>query len=394
MRDDLPTRLRRRTICRMDAPRQPTEGQRALAQELAHGRAAYSQGVTRLDTRRYHDADRFAAERRVLVGATPLPLVPSALLPEPGMAVAHDAYGPALIVSRDMAGAIHVFANSCRHRGTRLLDAAEPVTAKRLACPYHGWTYKVDGCLAGVARPDCFPGLDKTTLGLREYPSREAGGIVWFALDPDTDLGDADRLAEDFDALGLAGEQFYRRRTHTVAADWKLVVDAFLESYHVQRLHHASIAGFFADGIAVGDRLGPHQRFAVGRADYAARIDPTDWPQVRGAMTFTYHLFPNAILIASPDYVNILVVHPTALGRCTVSDTMLIPASADRADEKWEKSWALLDDGVFGAEDFRAAELCQQGIERGASEEMLLGRLEGAIADFHAELDARLQAGS
>lgn len=394
MGDDLPRHRGRRTIWRMDAPRQPTQGQRALADRLARGEAGYASDVTKLDTARYHDPARFAAELRLLFGGTPLPLIPSALLPDPGMAFAHDDYGPALIVSRDMEGAIHVFANSCRHRGTRLLDDAEPVAAKRLACPYHGWTYKVDGCLAGVPRPDCFPGLDKGALGLKEYPSREAGGMIWFALDTGADLSDCDWLTEDFEAIGLAGEQFFRRRTHDVAADWKLVIDAFLESYHVQRLHRESIAGFFADGIAVGDRLGPHQRFAVGRADYAAKIDASDWPQVRGAMTFTYHLFPNAILIASPDYFNLLVVHPSDVGSCSVSDFMLIPAGANAADEKWEKSWSLLDGGVFGAEDFRAAALCQKGIERGATEEMVLGKLEGAIVEFHDELDRRLQAGS
>lgn len=353
-----------------------------------------SEGSVTLDTARYLDPARVAAEA-ALFAHLPLPLVPSAILPEPGMAMAHDDYGPALLVTRDVAGTAHVFANSCRHRGTRLLDADGPVSAKRVACPYHDWTYKVDGSLAGVPRPDCFPGLDKAALGLHAYPCREAGGIIWFSQQPDADLDDAAAwLSEDFDALGLASHQVHAHALHDVAADWKLVIDAFLESYHVQRLHRTSIAGFFADGIAVGDRLGPHQRFAVGRADYAASVDLDDWGLVRGAMTFTYHLFPNAILIASPDYVNLLVAYPAGVGRCRVADFMLIGPDADPEDEKWAKSWALLDQGVFAGEDFRAAALCQDGIARGATTEMLLGRLEGAIADFHAELDARLYAGS
>jgi Rieske 2Fe-2S family protein len=224
------------------------------------------------------------------------------------------------------------------------------------------------------------------------FTAVESGGFIWFSRDPNADFGDVFALAEDMDAFGMSGLHLYRRRTHEVASNWKQVMDAFLESYHVQRLHAETIAQFFTDGIAVADLVGPHQRAVVGRADYLSEVDPEDWAAVRRVLTYTYAFFPTSILIVSPDYINLLVVMPKTVGTCLVEDFMLIPEPprTPEAEAHWERSWTLLDGGTFEAEDFRAAALCQRGIESGMVKTVTVGALEEGIAAFHQRLEKLL----
>ena len=380
----------------MDAPTRsprPSPGQRALAEALARGQAAMGEAVSAVPASVYIDPERYEAEQRALFHKLPLLVAPSALVPSPNVAVAHDGYGTPLLLTRDGQGESHVLANVCRHRGTRLIEMSEePMPAARIVCPYHAWTYRSDGALVGLPRADCFPGLDKADRGLLAFRDYECGGLVWFSRDPQEDFAEIDMLCEDFDAFGIADHFLYRRRTHDVAANWKLLIDAFLESYHVQRLHAQTIAPFFADGITVADMIGPHQRAAVGRADYLAEIDRDDWAALRKAVTYTYQLFPNAVVIVSPDYINVLVVMPQSVGRSLVEDFMLIPEppETNEAEAHWRRSWDLLDGGTFAAEDFHAAALCHRGLASGLLKEATLGTLENGIADFHARVEAML----
>jgi len=373
-------------------PRRPTPGQRALAEALASGQAVMGDKVETLPAGIYIDPDRYEAEQRKIFDKVPHLLAPSALLPEPRTAVAHDGYGTPLILTRDDDGRAHVFANVCRHRGTRLIDSHEVAPAKRIVCPYHAWAYKPDGELTGMPRADCFPGFDKSTHGLREFPCVEAGGLIWWAKDDAADFGDAEALGPDLDAFGLGDHYLYRRKTHEVAGNWKLFVDAFLESYHVQRLHAQTIAPFFTDGITTADFVGKHQRAVVGRETYLADIDRDDWSQLRKALTYTYQLFPASVIIVSPDYINLLVGMPQSVDRTLVEDFMLIPEkpATNEAEAHWQRSWDLLDGGTFGAEDFHAAALCHKGLASGQIEEIVLGTLEAGIADFHKKVGAAL----
>ncbi|GMN03620.1 aromatic ring-hydroxylating dioxygenase subunit alpha [Erythrobacter sp. MTPC3] len=372
----------------------PTDGQLALAENIRAGTVRVTDRIETVPASRYTDPAHFKAEQEGLFERLPQVLCPSALLPEPGMAVPHDGTGRPLLITRDKAGEVRVFLNVCQHRGTRLVEGDDVHCASKLVCPYHAWTYDLSGKLVGLPRPETFPDLDKSAFGLKQLPSCEAGGLIWFAPEQGADFSHAMRLGEDFSAFGVDRSHLFRRKTHTVKGNWKLIMDAFLESYHVTRLHAGTIGPFFKDGITNGDNVGPHMRSAVGRLEEVENVDFTDMDALRRVVTFAYQLLPATIIVPSPDYVNVMVLMPQAHDLTLVEDFMLIPEApaSDKARDHWERSWTLLDGGVFASEDFRAAELGQQGLESGAVSEITLGTLEGGIARFDAAVQEFLRA--
>ena len=258
-------------------------------------------GIEMLPASVYIDPDRYEAEQRKIFDKVPHLLAPSALLPETRQAVAHDGYGTPLILTRDDDGKAHVFANVCRHRGTRLIDSQEPVAAKRIVCPYHAWAYKPDGELTGMPRADCFPDLDKASHGLREFPCVEAGGLIWWARTT-TPISDAKR-GPDLDAFGLADLICTSARRTTWPATGSCSSTPSSKAIMCSGCTRTPLPPSSPTASP------PPTRSASTSARwwapiYLAEIDRDDWSQLRKALTYTYQLFPASVIIVSPDYIN------------------------------------------------------------------------------------------
>ena len=129
----------------------------------------------------YRSGSRLAAEL-ALLRRTPVPFCPSAALPQKGSYVARDAAGVPLLAVRGADGKVRAFRNACRHRGTQLASGSG--CAKAFVCPYHAWTYTLEGKLRHVPHEEGFPGLDKSAHGLVPVHAEERLGLVFIVQDP------------------------------------------------------------------------------------------------------------------------------------------------------------------------------------------------------------------
>ena len=372
----------------------------ALAEDLAEIMAAdegyYADTVQSIPIAHYLDEAR--AQREIaLMRRTPVIAAHASEL-APGTAMVFDRLGPSVILARTREGTVHAFRNTCRHRGTRLLKGEGCQKRGTLLCPYHHWSYGLDGRLLAVPEEsDGFPGLDKAAMGLRPVPVQERCGFIWVAVEGDaqTDFdAHIDPIAEDLETFGYDTHVFFRRSVSTRACNWKLITDAFLELYHVQRLHKDTIARFFLDNRAISKPKGPHILSAIARLDFkeAFRKAPQDW-DLRNEVSFTNYVFPNATTIVHPDYLSLITLYPKSARETEAVHTILIPKNPETEEERihWEKAWTLIDEGVFQGEDFWVSEEGQAGIDAGGIDEVTLGRFEYALKIFHDTIDKAIE---
>ena len=339
--------------------------------------------------------ERFDREQARIFKRYPVPVTLSALVAEPGSAIAHQGYGIPLLITRTREGEIKAFINACQHKGSKLVEHCDAHKASRFTCPYHAWTYGLDGRLIGVARADAFLNLDKSKRGLAELPVREWGGVVYVGLNrsiaPDWSQL-SQQVADDFTSLGIPDAHVYGRKSFDLAANWKVVLEPFLEGYHVQRLHAASIGTLFVDAPNIVDLFGANVRQVSGRIGYLpSMLDEDPSANVHKLVTHAYTAFPNCVVVTSQYYTSVMILMPTARNRTTVDYFMLTPGPADtpKAAEVFERSFKLIIE-VFGGEDFRAAEITQQGLEAGVPEEAVYCGLETNIVRYYEAIEALL----
>jgi phenylpropionate dioxygenase-like ring-hydroxylating dioxygenase large terminal subunit len=343
----------------------------------------------------YTSPAHFDREKRDLLTQVPMVIAPTAYLPDSNTSVALDGYGLPLLLNRDRNGVVRVFVNACRHKGAKLLDSCEPVKSGRVTCPYHAWSFAMDGKLVGIPRPEVFPSADKSRLGLVELPSFEGGGLIWATLNPKAELNKLEGTAQvvaDLEAFGLHKMVVYGRRVYDLKANWKAVMEPFLEPYHIHRLHADSIARMFVDGPTVATHLGPSIRQTSGKANFDPAILQGEVDNIHKYVTHAYTVFPNTVIITSPYYMSVMILMPRAAGRTVVDYYMLLneQPQTDKARDIASRSYAMIHE-VFGGEDFKASQLQQEGLESGAIDTVYFGGLEEMIGPYHAAIETFLQ---
>ena len=352
---------------------------------------------THIPVERYFSPEVWQAELQGLFRALPLIAGHSTEL-APGQAMAHDGFGVPLLLSRDADGTLRCFLNVCRHRGMRLVEAAGGAQSKNsLVCPYHGWTYRLDGELRHMLHADSFDACPEGARNLMPVPCAERHGLIWVvpnaqgAINLDEFLGG---LNDELPFFGIDKLQHFRTVEAEYPANWKLIIDAFVESYHIRVLHKNTIYPFFADGISSAAQFGPHIHWLVARKaaqDWAKQPGsepPSTLEGLSRLATPSQVIFPNTVTVFHPDYLSLITVFPSGPETLRWTHRMLIPAAKATPDwtPHWEKTFRLIEQGVFQKEDIHCAIGIQRGLKTGANRHVTVGRAEHGLAWFHEQV--------
>ena len=346
----------------------------------------------------YTSVERFEAELRVLFNKMPLLAAMSCDVTEPGSFVTGTLGRVPVVLVRQSDRSIKAFVNACRHRGATLLTTPSGDSLRKITCPYHSWTYGLDGCLRSFpGAEEGFDDVDKETHGLHELAVAEEFGLVFVSLDRDGEpftAGEALHGAEDeLAGFGLADYSHVETRSREWRMNWKFVMDTFTEPYHIPWLHKDSIAPYYFFDRWIHDTFGPHPRFIGTRKsvmDEFAKASEDDWDLLPHG-TIQYLLVPNAILTHQIDHVELWRLVPLAVDRTLVVTSVYGPGRdlSDKARKYFVKNLDVLL-GVTDTEDFPLQERVQRNLSSGALPDLVYGKMEPALVHYHSAINKLL----
>lgn len=310
---------------------------------------------------------------------------------EPGSYVASTVAGMPIVVVRDRSGVLRAFYNVCKHRAHELLSGSG--VTRNIVCPYHAWTYDLNGGLKAARRADRMETFDKSAVCLDQVQVEEFGGFVYVNLDPNAEklAVQAPDLAMEIDfwAPDVAALTHAKRLTYTIDSNWKNVVDNFLECYHCHIAHPE-----FVDLVDMGTYdVKTHGIWSSHFAE-AGKQENSAY-DVSGA-TVNQHavwwLWPNTCLLRYPGRSNFMVLQ-------------ILPDGPDRTHETWdfyfettELTAAELDgvryiDEVLQQQDITIVESVQRGMRTPAFDQGRIvydpagsGLSEHGVHHFHGLL--------
>jgi choline monooxygenase len=334
----------------------------------------------------YTDPAVEAAERERLFSRAWTYAGPAEWVSAPGSYFAAQIGHVPVAIVRGHDGALRGLVNVCRHRGHAVVEGAG--CRETLQCPYHAWTYDLDGALRRAPRADREPGFDPAGLALAPVSVDTWGPFVFANPDPEAaPLADAlGHLPELVATSGLdvGAIRFHSHHEWPIEANWKVVMENFLECYHCPTAHPG-----FSKVIDVSPDaylLQVHATFSsqIGPVRAAALEGNGSTPYVpRGEVTQSqYHfLFPSTAMNIAPGFPNLSMerYNPDGLRRTLEVTDYYFGVDADEAQIEELMAW----DTQVAEEDVSLVQSVQRGLDSGAIPQgRLMPQSEQLIADF------------
>jgi len=349
-------------------------------------------GARTLEAGWYTSPEVFARERERIFGRAWIYVGREAEIEQAGDYVLADVAGEELIVLRDGSGVVRALHNVCRHRGARICSTETGHLAGSLQCPYHAWTYALDGALLAARNMQNTPGFDRSHYPLLDARVAVAGGFIFVSLAETAELQDEPLapLRDKLDRWAVAGLQEARRTEYDVAANWKLIVQNYSECYHCPVVHpqldklspSESGRNDFVDGPILGG-YSELRRDGTGLSLTGRR----NWPpvgSVDGAdvdRSYYYAIFPSMLLSLHGDYAMVHRLVPRAAERTTIVCSWLVdPRTAARPDFDPSDVADFWD--ITNRQDWRVNELTQRGLRSRAYRPGPYSDAEGLLHAF------------
>jgi Rieske 2Fe-2S family protein len=307
----------------------------------------------------------FAEERRQIFSRHWILAGHESEISKPGDFIVIEVAGESIIVVRDKRGEVRGFYNVCRHRGSRLCEAPAGHLAA-IQCPYHAWTYSLDGKLVGAPDMEKVPDFDRADYFLVPIKVDSWEGFTFVNLGDDP--------APPGDWFGPFGDKLWkmshlrsaRRVNYDIAANWKLIFENYSECYHCAGVHpeltKLSPSDSAENDFCEGPFLGGFMKIKEGKSltksgnACAPPINRADSDRV-----FYYSIFPNMLLSLHPDYVMVHRLSPQSPSRTLIAcDWFFHPDAFGK--NKFDPNDAVQFWDTVNRQDWHVCELSQQGI--------------------------------
>jgi len=302
------------------------------------------------------------------------------------------------VVVRDQDGQVRAFHNVCRHRASRVVGEDKGHCGKAFICPFHGWSYNLDGTLKNIPKADSFPEIDKQQFGLKSLDCEVWHGMIFIRFG-----GDGPSIAELF-AEAAEEIDLYRIEDmqplddpyqYRFDLDWKAVLDIDNEGYHVPIGHPELfdlVGATYTDQTLQGGLSRAHGVFNQRKhrlernRDYVSTLPEESYlPETHQHVWIYWGLFPGFVLTLFPDQIEIYQIYPTGNQKSVMAGvTYALPDDRTEMQKARELNRDINMD--VGDEDIQLIEWAAAGMRSSAFEGSLLSDLELGVASFQNQL--------
>ncbi|MEP6491028.1 MAG: aromatic ring-hydroxylating dioxygenase subunit alpha [bacterium] len=341
--------------------------------EFQRTASSYQPGARTMPRQHYTSPEMFAQDGERIFARHWNCVGRASRLARPGDYVLRTVAGESIIVLRDRSGELRALFNVCRHRGTRLCSVEAGQLSETIQCPYHAWTYALDGRLLGAPHMQEVDGFSKNDYPLHSAALAEWEGFVFvnIARDPEPFATWFAPMRNRLERYGLSGLKVGHGATYDVGANWKLVFQNYSECMHCPMIHpelstvlpYQSGANDLVDGPFLGGYMeitAPNESATLsGRA--CGRLVNPSLADVDRRRAFYYTIMPNLMLSIHPDYVNYYLLTPVSVDRTIVESEWMFHPDND-GDASFNPADAIGFWDVTNRQDWDIVERSQLGI--------------------------------